>query len=245
MNSVHQVSAIVPVFNAEDTCFDTIQSILGQSYDNIEVIIVDDGSCDRTAQLVEGFKDHRIKFVRHTENQGVAAARNTAIRIASSRFIAFCDGDDQWFPEKLSKQIEKITENDAVLCHTWVERGKKPRVLNNEIQTSPLSVTYNDMLVRNWLVNSSVMIDLSKIGDVMQEPVKHEDYLFWLKILQKDSSNSVCVDEVLTFYYENPNGLSSNKLKSLFWHFGIQRKMGLSLIEIARYFFQNIKTRIR
>ena len=100
------VSVIIPAFNAAEHIRQTLNSVLAQTYQAIEVIVVDDGSADATGAIVEEFvkKDARFQLVRQS-NAGVGAARNTAIRKARGKYIAPLDADDFWFPEKLEKQV--------------------------------------------------------------------------------------------------------------------------------------------
>ena len=100
------VSVIIPACNAEIFLEKTLDSVLAQTYKNIEVLVVDDGSQDRTAEIVEGVaqRDHRVILLRQS-NAGVAAARNLAIQKSSGKYIAPIDADDIWFPQNLEKQV--------------------------------------------------------------------------------------------------------------------------------------------
>lgn len=101
-----EVSVIIPTYNREHTLKRAIESVLSQTFKDFELIIVDDCSIDDTKDLVEGFRDERIVYVRHEQNVGPAAARNTGIKRARSQLIAFLDSDDEWLPEKLRLQVE-------------------------------------------------------------------------------------------------------------------------------------------
>ena len=100
------ISIITPAYNAEKFIGSTIESVLSQTYQNWEMLIVDDCSFDNTVKVVEEYcnMDSRIKLFRHTENLGVAAARNTALSKAQGEYVAFLDSDDMWVPQKLDKQ---------------------------------------------------------------------------------------------------------------------------------------------
>lgn len=100
------VSMIVPTYNRAHLLGRAIQSVLNQTYQDFELIVVDDGSSDNTGEVVATFADSRIHYLRHEENRGAAAARNTAIKTAQGRYIAFLDSDDEWLPEKLEKQMK-------------------------------------------------------------------------------------------------------------------------------------------
>ena len=107
-NSSTLVSIIVPAYNAEKYIADAIESVLRQTYPYFELIIVDDASTDRTAEVVQSFSDQRIKLIRHTSNKGPGAARNTAIEAARGKWIAFLDADDQWKANRLERLVDVL-----------------------------------------------------------------------------------------------------------------------------------------
>jgi glycosyltransferase involved in cell wall biosynthesis len=99
------VSVILPTFNRADTLSRSIGSVLEQQHKNLELIVVDDGSTDRTRELVADIRDPRIRYIRHDRNRGQSAARNMGISIARAELIAFQDSDDRWAQEKLARQL--------------------------------------------------------------------------------------------------------------------------------------------
>ena len=101
------VSVIIPTYNRAHLIGRAIKSVLSQTYRDFEVIVVDDGSTDNTEEVLRNFKDEneKIKYIRHKENRGGSAARNTGIKNARGQYLAFLDSDDEWLPEKLEKQI--------------------------------------------------------------------------------------------------------------------------------------------
>jgi len=109
------VSIIIPTFNGERTIIRAVNSVLNQSYKNIEVIIVDDASNDGTSELINGIQDKRIKYIRHQNNEGGSAARNTGILESRGKYIAFLDDDDEWLNNKIEKQIEHIKQMDMTI----------------------------------------------------------------------------------------------------------------------------------
>jgi len=104
------VSVIIPTYIRAHVLAKAIQSLLNQTYQDFEIIVVDDGSIDNTEEVVKSFNDPRIRYIRHKENCGGSAARNTGIRAAYGECIAFQDSDDEWLPEKLEKQMQ-VFEN--------------------------------------------------------------------------------------------------------------------------------------
>ena len=115
------VSIIMPSYNTGDCIADTIRSVQAQTYENWELIIVDDCSTDDTDQVVAGFDDSRIRYFKIEVNSGAAISRNRALREAKGRWIAFLDSDDLWLPEKLERQIAFMQENGYAFTYTDYE----------------------------------------------------------------------------------------------------------------------------
>ena len=104
--NIPTISVILPTHNRGHSIARAIQSVLDQTYSNLELIVVDDGSTDNTEEIVNAYKDRRIRYIRHEVNRGAGAARNTGLKLSRGAFIAFQDSDDEWLPEKLQKQID-------------------------------------------------------------------------------------------------------------------------------------------
>jgi len=126
MNENILVSIIIPVYNGEKYISDTIQSVIDQTYKNWELIIVDDGSTDNTAEIVKQFNDSRISYIKKN-NTGVSDTRNVGAMISKGEILSFLDADDIWLPENLEKKVEKlINEPKCVLLYSsmflWDER---------------------------------------------------------------------------------------------------------------------------
>jgi len=111
------VSVIIPTYNREGTILRAIDSVLNQTYKNIEVIVVDDGSADGTFDKVKQYQDERISLIRLPQCMGANVARNVGIKEAKGEYIAFQDSDDEWLEEKLSKQIEYMKRNEYKVCY--------------------------------------------------------------------------------------------------------------------------------
>ncbi|MCD8022821.1 MAG: glycosyltransferase [Lachnospiraceae bacterium] len=119
------VSVIIPSYNREKTIERSIRSVLDQTYADLEVIVVDDGSKDHTRKVVEAIKDDRVHYV-YQSNQGACAARNHGIGEAKGEYIAFQDSDDVWRPEKLEKQLELMRRTSSDICLGKVQRHDQP-----------------------------------------------------------------------------------------------------------------------
>lgn len=102
------VSVIIPTYNRAHLLGRPIQSVLDQTYQDFEIIVVDDASVDKTEEVVKSFADDRINYIQHQKNKGGSSARNTGIKAAKEEFIAFLDSDDEWLAEKLKKQMDRF-----------------------------------------------------------------------------------------------------------------------------------------
>lgn len=132
------VSVVLPTYNRASLLGRAIQSVLSQTYKDLELIIVDDGSSDETDEVVRAFADSRIRYLKHPKNRGVSAARNTGMMAALGEFIAFQDSDDEWLPDKLEKQLglfeqDKVGDLGLVLCEYLVVSDERVRRLVPEV----------------------------------------------------------------------------------------------------------------
>jgi glycosyltransferase involved in cell wall biosynthesis len=109
------VSVVMPTYNRAALLGRSLRSVLGQSYSDFEVLVIDDGSTDETAGVVAGFRDRRIRYIPLARNTGAGAARNVGIREAKGRFLAFQDSDDEWLPSKLVRQMSEFERGPARL----------------------------------------------------------------------------------------------------------------------------------
>jgi glycosyltransferase involved in cell wall biosynthesis len=129
-----RVAVIIPVYNREESILRAVDSVVQQSFADFELLVVDDGSTDRTvATVASNCRDPRLRILRHSTNQGAAAARNTAIRATQAEFVAFLDSDDEWVADKLERQIDylKTAQPDVLMCCTgyWSVRMRSNEVL--------------------------------------------------------------------------------------------------------------------
>ena len=118
------VSIIMPAYNAELYIASAIESILGQTYQSWELLVVNDASSDSTGKIVEDIKqkDSRIRLFTNKSNQGIAESRNLALENARGKFIAFLDSDDLWMPDKLSKQVDFMNRNNSYISYSGYKR---------------------------------------------------------------------------------------------------------------------------
>lgn len=217
MRSDPAVSVIIPTYNGERYIEEAILSVLGQTYKDHELIVVDDGSVtDATKKICERYSG-KLTYVRQ-ENKGLAAARNTGIRNSKGRYVAFLDDDDVWLPEKLGKQIgfyEDLKKKGicAGLIYTGVQEwGKNGEFLYNHLWKSD-GYNYKTMLFIDFIGygGSSVMISrqvLDDVGYFDESLQRSEDYDMWLRIAKKYPIYSL--DEFLTKYRNKDISLSKD-----------------------------------
>ena len=178
------VSVIMPAYNSDVFIEESINSVLNQSYSNIELIVLNDGSSDHTQQIMDSFGD-RIKAV-HTSNHGVAAARNKEIKLAKGEWIAFCDSDDVWFPDKLEKQLTSI--NNFIWSYTdsfYIGGEYAGTDKRSDLSEMVEGSIFESLLVENILTTSSLLIKKQVLLDngLFDESLQAlEDWKLWLAI---------------------------------------------------------------
>lgn len=185
-----KISVIIPIFNRADFIERSLKSVLDQSYSDLEVIVVDDGSTDETFQVVKKFfSDKRLKYI-YQENSGVSSARNLGVSVASFKWIAFLDSDDEWHTNKLLEQVEYHKCNpEYQLIHTeetWIRNGKRVnqpkhyRKKGGEIFLECLSLCA--ISPSTVLMNKSLF---NEMGGFSTSYTVCEDFDLWLKITSK------------------------------------------------------------
>lgn len=211
-----KLSIITPVYNAEEFLGETIESVLNQTYENFEFLLIDDCSTDSSRAMIKeyGQKDSRIRYIKLEENSGAAVARNTGLENARGRFIAFIDSDDKWYPEKISKQLTFMENNSVAFTYTKYERiTEEGEVIG--APSFPAKLNYTGLLKNTAIACSTVVIDRQIIGDFRMPLVrKGQDTATWLRILSKHDY-AYLVDEVLNQYRSREGSLSSDKFSAL------------------------------
>lgn len=219
------VSIITPTYNCAKFIGRTIDSVLSQTYQNWEMIIVDDRSKDNTKEIVEGYmqKDPRIKYHLLSENSGAAVARTTAMKIAQGSYMAFLDSDDIWMPDKLERQLRWMTENSyAFSCTAYEQIDEEDNLLGKTINTVK-KTDYNRLLLDCPVGNSTVMYDVEKMGKFEVPNIrKRNDDALWLQMLKKEKYIWGMPD-VLMQYRIRKNSISSNKLGVIKYHWILYR----------------------
>ena len=162
------VSIITPAYNSAKFIAETIQSVQNQTYENWEMLIVDDGSTDKTEAIVLSFvnKDKRIQFHKLKQNSGAGVARNTAIEKVNGNYIAFLDSDDLWKPEKLQKQLLFMEANNLHLTFSFYDQINEEGNLLNKTITSPSIISYRMLFYCNWIGNLTGIYSVDYFGKI-------------------------------------------------------------------------------
>lgn len=211
------VSIITPVYNAERFLSETIKSVKEQTYKNWELLLVDDCSKDNSAKIIKEFNrtDDRIKYIKLEKNSGASISRNTGIKNAKGRFIAFVDSDDLWEPEKLEIQISYMLEKNLGFTFTSYRYMKENGVKTNKVAKAPFKINYNGLLKNTIIGCSTVVIDKDIIGEFEMPLVKRgQDTATWLQILRNEKY-AYGIQKDLVNYRLVGDSLSSNKIKAL------------------------------
>lgn len=254
------VSIIVPVYNAEKFIRETIDCVRGQSYQDWELLLVEDSSTDHTMDVMtaylEEIRDNRIRLVKREINSledkrfGAAKARNLGISLARGRYIAYLDADDRWREDKLELELAFLKEKRAGFVFSGYEFGDEEARGTGKVVHVPEELNYRQALANTTIFSSTVMMDTKKIGkSLMEMPyIKSEDTACWWKILR--SGVTACgLDENLVIYRRAGRTLSSNKLEAIRRIWNLYRHAeGLSVAASAWYFvfwaFRAVKRRV-
>lgn len=219
------VSIITPTYNCAQFIAETIECVLAQSYPNWELIIVDDCSSDNTREVVARFNDARIHYHCLGHNSGAAVARNTALKMARGRWIAFLDSDDLWLPDKLEKQIGFMIKNGYHFSYTQYEEIDEHSAPLGKVISGPQKVSKIGMLAYCWPGCLTVIYDRDVVG-LLQIPSikKNNDYAMWLKVIKKADCHLLV--ENLAKYRKRTGSISNTSYTSLIkWHYRLFREV--------------------
>lgn len=237
------VSIITPMYKGASFVGKTIDSVLSQSYENWEMIIVDDCSPDEGAGIREVKKhaktDPRIILIESKQNSGSSGSRNIALKAAKGRFIAFLDSDDIWHPEFLEKQLKFMSDLDAPLVfssYRRIDEFTEEEILSPFIV--PEKVSYNSMLKTCPIFPSTAIYDTNKTPRIFFNEnlgSLRDDYVYWLAML-KNIAFGFGNKEILVDYRMRKTSVTGNKMKVIKPQWNVLRKIEkISLIPATYY----------
>lgn len=225
-----KVSVIIPVYRVDKYIRATVQSVIAQTYKNWELLIIDDGSPDRSVEICQQFKDDRIKIIRQG-NRGLAGARNTGIRHAQGEYLAFLDGDDLWLPDKLERHVKHLENSPAVGVSfspsALIDEAGNP--LGTYLNPKLKEITALSLLRDNPIGNGSAAVFRREVFEAIKfqdnlhgssenfyfdESLRQaEDIECWIRLVIQTKWQIEGIPEALTLYRQNSGGLTSNLLK--------------------------------
>lgn len=236
------ISIVTPAYMAERTIAETIRSAQAQTFPEWEMLVVEDGSPDGTADVVAAFaaSDPRVRLIRQP-NAGPALARQKALDHARGRFIAFLDSDDLWLPKKLERQLDFMARNRAGFSYTAFRRIRADGSGVGHLITVPALMTYPKLLGNTAIATSTVLIDRSITGELRMTKTYYDDFVLWLGILKRGHL-AYGLDEDLMRYRVMEASVSRNKSRSarMVWrtYREIERlPLPVSALQFARYAF--------
>lgn len=236
------VSIIVPVYNIEKYIRETIDCVRKQTYENWELLLVEDCSTDNTVKVIEDYlvklRDERIRLIRQDANVGAARTRNRGLEEARGRYIAYLDADDLWLPDKLEHQLIFMEKKQAAFSFTSYEFADEEGRGTGKVVKVPETLAYKEALKNTTIFTTTVMFDTDKISkELLTMPViKSEDTALWWKIL-RNGYEAYGLDENLVKYRRAGKSLSSNKLEAVRRIWNLYRKAeGMGVMSSAYHF---------
>ncbi|HEY9832882.1 MAG TPA: glycosyltransferase [Stenomitos sp.] len=210
------ISVIIPVYNGEKTIKTTIESVLNQTFTDLELIVVNDGSQDSTLAVLDEIKDSRLKVFSFA-NAGVSASRNRGLAQAKGEFISFLDADDLWTPDKLEAQLRALQENpQAAVAYSWSDWvDESGQFLRAGGHITVNGNAYEKLLLRDFVESGSNPLirrqALDEVGDFDQSVTPAEDWDMWLRLAAR--YEFVAVPSAQILYRISPNSASFNVWK--------------------------------
>lgn len=218
------VSVIIPSYNSQKVIQRSVDSALNQTYRNIEVWVVDDGSSDDTIKILNSYEDKRLNIIALPENTGSPVTpRNSGILKAKGKYVAFLDSDDYWAPNKLEIQITCMRNSSSSFsCTSYLVKDVDGF---SHIRKVPPLCDFSDILILNTIGCSTVVVEKNLLSKYLFSHRRLEDYDLWLRILQ-DGNNILGVDASLTTYMKSDDSRSKFNFKQAIAYFSLFRRFG-------------------
>ena len=216
----------MPAYGCAKTICRAIDSALAQDV-ALEILVLNDQSPDELDAVMERYTDTaQVRYLKNERNLGAAATRNRGVQLARGAYVAFLDADDWWAEDKLKKQLEKMKQEQAVLCAAARELVTPEGALTGRVIGVRERITYRSLLFHNCINCSSVLLRTEIAREFpMQHEDSHEDYITWLAILKK-YRYAAAVNEPLLKYRLTSGGKSGGKLHSARMTFSVYRYAG-------------------
>ena len=211
------VSVIMPSWNTSNFIAESIQSVIDQTYENWELIIVDDCSTDNTDEVVAKFTDKRIRYFKNEKNSGAALSRNRALREARGEWIAFLDSDDLWNPDKLEHQINFMNEHGYTLSYTEYEKIDEESKPLRIYVSGPEKVNKHKIYNYDYIGQLTMMYSAKKFGLIQIKDIKkNNDYAIRLQLYKKSDTCAYLLKENQAKYRIRKVSISHDKFRRKF-----------------------------
>ena len=219
MNNSPLVSIVIPTYNHAPMLQRALATVVEQTYQNWNAIVVNNFSTDNTLEVVAAFNDPRIQCVNFRNNGVIGASRNEGIALATGKYVAFLDSDDTWFPTKLEKCVEILESGSDLVCHAeyWIDESGKSRLV--AYGPSEAATHHNLIYKGNRISTSATVVRAALLKevhgfDVAPELISTEDYDLWIRLAAK-SDKFAFISEPLGEYHRHDNNVSANIEKHL------------------------------
>ena len=205
------ISVIIPVYNGEKTIRETIESVLNQTFSELELLVINDGSQDSSLKIVSDIHDHRIKVLSYP-NAGVSASRNRGLYHATGELISFIDADDLWLPNKLEDQFKALQENPkAAVAYSWTDWiGESNQLLGRGSYLPEQGDVFAKLLLNDFVASGSNCLirrqALIEVGSFDESLAHGEDWDLWLRLAARYEFALVPAPQIL--YRISPNSVS-------------------------------------
>jgi glycosyltransferase involved in cell wall biosynthesis len=245
MNSSPLVSIVIPTYNHAPMLQRALATVIDQTYQNWNAIVVNNFSTDNTLEVVAKFNDSRIQCVNFRNNGVIGASRNEGIKLATGEYVAFLDSDDTWFPTKVEKSVSSLENGSDLVCHAeyWIDESGKSRLVT--YGPSEAATHHNLIYKGNRISTSATMVRATLLKevngfDVSPELISTEDYDLWIRLAAK-SNKFAFIDEPLGEYHRHDNNVSANiekhlaaELALLTKHFAVDSRLQNALAQRRR-----------
>jgi glycosyltransferase involved in cell wall biosynthesis len=235
MNDSPLVSIVIPTYNHAPMLQRALATVVEQTYQNWNAIVVNNFSTDNTLEVVAAFNDPRIQCVNFRNNGVIGASRNEGIALATGKYVAFLDSDDTWFPTKLEKCVEILESGSDLVCHAeyWIDESGKSRLV--AYGPSEAATHHNLIYKGNRISTSATVVRAALLKevhgfDVAPELISTEDYDLWIRLAAK-SDKFAFISEPLGEYHRHDNNVSAN----------IEKHLAAELALLAKHFSTNTR----
>ncbi len=240
-----KVSIITPAYNASLFIGDCIESVIAQSYQDWEHIIIDDGSKDNTTEIVKKYikTEPRIKLITPEKNGGPAKARELGLKKATGTYVAFLDSDDLWLPQKLERQLSFMQKNNIAFSCTQYRRITQDGIDTGRLIDIPKVVDYKGLLKHNTIATLTAVINTQMVGTLQMVDEGYDDFILWLSILKR-GFKVYGLQEDLARYRLVGGSVSNNRTRAVKWVWNIYRNVEKLSLPEALWTFAHYAVRV-